>query len=74
MTDFKKHIRFDRIAVTNRWKRPKYSRNSDWVIVGVQEWWASHEDFCYKLCLFGIDFQFWFKRDFIQVLKSKKQL
>lgn len=57
-------IKFDRLSIMNRWKQHKYSRNCSWVILGFQVWWSGPESFCYKICLFGIDFQFWFKKIF----------
>jgi len=59
-------ITFDRLAIMNRWALKSYSRNCDWVVFGFHIWWSSPKSFCYKLCLFGLDFQFWFNREFIK--------
>ena len=61
----RKLIKYSRFALNNRWKRSRISRTDQWVIVGIQEYWASPNDFCYKLCFFGLDFCFWFRRDFV---------
>lgn len=62
----KEKISFDRMFINNRWKRKTYSRNCDWVMIGIAKNWSGPNDFCYKLCLFGIDLCFWFKREFIR--------
>jgi len=61
----KEKIRFERISLVNRWKQRSYSRNGDWVIVGIHQRYASYDSFCIKLCFFGLDLQIWFKKKFI---------
>ncbi len=61
----KTKIRFRRMVLMNRWKRA-YGRSGDWVIIGIQQWWASPDSFCYKLCFFGFDLQIWFKKTYIE--------
>ena len=61
----KEKIEFDRVSVINRWRMKKYSRNGDWVVFGLSKWWASFENYCWKISLFGVDVQIWFKRRFI---------
>lgn len=56
--------KFSRFILINRWKTKKYSRQCDWTIIGIQEWWAGPNDFCIKFCFFGIDLCFWFKKNF----------
>lgn len=53
--------KFHRFAFLNRWKE-RYP-NGDWVIFGFAKWWCFWDSYCYKICLFGLDFQFWFKRE-----------
>ena len=55
--------RFDRITFQNRWKQTKISRNSDWVIFGIQQWWFSPYEYEYRLCFFGFDMRIWMKRE-----------
>lgn len=55
---------FNRLSINNRWKKRRIQRSDNWVIIGIQLWWCSPYDYCYKICLLGIDFQFWFKRSF----------
>lgn len=57
----KPKVKLRRINLINRWK-DRYK--GDWVIFGLQIWWAGPEDFCYKLCFLGFDLQIWFKRIF----------
>lgn len=58
--------KYNRLSLVNRWKQKRYSRNCDWVIIGVSKWWHSVNDYCYKISFFGIDLQIWFKRCFKQ--------
>jgi len=58
----KDKVKFERISFLNRWKQKKYSRQCDWVIIGVQQWYSSWESYCYKLCFFGFDVHIWFKK------------
>lgn len=62
----KEKIKFNRIVLQNRWRQCRYSRNSDWVIIGVQRWYAGPEDFCYKIAFLGIELKIWFKKQFIK--------
>jgi len=57
--------KFNRFNINNRWKQSKIQRSDNWLIFGVQTWWASPYDYCYKIGLFGIDLQIWFKRSFL---------
>jgi len=56
--------KFKRLSLMNRWKLKSYSRNGDWVILGIHQWYASPTDYCYKICVFGFDLQIWFERHF----------
>ena len=56
--------KFERCILVNRWKEKKYSRNCDWVIIGIQQWHSGPDGFCYKLCFFGIDLHIWFEKSF----------
>lgn len=60
----KPKIKFRRFAFINRWNFKRRYNTSDWVIIGIQKWWAGPCDFCYKLCIFGFDFHIWFERIF----------
>ena len=40
----KEKIEFDRVSVINRWRMKKYSRNGDWVVLGLSKWWASFKN------------------------------
>lgn len=51
---------FDRLIVNNRWKRPYYSRSSNWVYFGVSTKWFNPTECEISLHFFGIDFRFWF--------------
>ena len=56
--------KLNRFVINNRWKRPKYSRQDSWTIIGITKWWSGVYDYCWKVCIFGVDFCFWFKREF----------
>jgi hypothetical protein len=56
--------KYEGLSLINRWKQKKHSRNCDWVIFGIQEWYSSPYDFCIKLCFFGIDLHIWFEKSF----------
>lgn len=53
--------KFDGFYLNNRWKRPYYSRPSEWVIFGLSTRYFSPDEYEYKISFFGIDFRFWFK-------------
>jgi len=57
---------FDTLVINNRWRKPIWSRSSDWVIVGVRQSYFSPSEYEISICFFGIDFRFWFKRELIQ--------
>lgn len=57
-------IKFRNISYGNRWLRSKWNRNGDWVIIGIQKWYAGPEDFCYGFYLLGLELRVWFKREF----------
>lgn len=38
-------------------------RNSDWTIIGIDEWWGGWDTFSYRLCFFGFELRFWFRRE-----------
>jgi hypothetical protein len=61
----KEIIKFDRLGLSNRWQQRKHSRTCNWTIIGISEWWFGPQDFCYKICFFGIDLHIWFKREWI---------
>jgi hypothetical protein len=54
---------FDRIVFSNRWKIGKYTRNGDWVILGIQKWFFSSREYEYRICFFGFDIRIWLKRE-----------
>lgn len=60
----KDKISFERIFFNNRWKQKKYSRNCDWVIIGISKNWFGPTSFCYKISFFGFDLNIWFLREF----------
>ena len=49
-----------------RWNWRWYTKYppDDWTIIGVSQWWFSPLEYRYTLCFFGLDLQFWFKREF----------
>jgi len=55
-------INFDGFHITNRWKKPIYSRNGAWVYFGISKFIFSPSDFEYIIHLFGIDLRFWFTK------------
>jgi hypothetical protein len=61
----KTKITYDRFYLQNRWRQKKYARNCDWTIIGLSTRWSSPNDFCYRISLFGLEFSFWFKREFL---------
>lgn len=61
----KYRVNFDRLRLTNRWKTPRYSRLSNWTIIGISERWSDPENFCFKFCFFGLDLNVWFRREFL---------
>jgi len=62
---------FDTLVINNRWRTPIWSRSSDWVIFGLRTRYFSPTEYEYSLCLFGIDFRLWFKRELIPNKDSK---
>lgn len=54
--------KFERLFVKNRFKEKKSRKDGDRVIFGVQKWWSSPDEYCYKFCFFGLEIHVWFKR------------
>ena len=54
--------KFDCLIINNRWKRPSYSRSSEWVFIGIGQRYFSPTEMEYYISFFGIDFRFWFDR------------
>jgi len=63
--------KIERIVINNRWKLKKYSRNGSWTIIGICKWYASWDNYCYKLCFFGIDLLVWIK--FFNVIENESK-
>lgn len=58
----KKHYhKLKQMRINWRWSN-KYPPD-DWTIIGVSQWWFSPTEYRYTLCFFGLDLQFWFKRE-----------
>lgn len=58
--------KFKEIIIRNRWMRPFYSRNGDWVILGLGKNYFSPIEYEYYIALFGIDIRFIFERIIIK--------
>jgi hypothetical protein len=56
---------FERLVFSNRWARPKLSREDDWLILGISKWWFSPEQFEYRIGFFGLQLRIWIKRTLI---------
>lgn len=57
--------KFERFHLNNRWKTPIYSRSGDWVMIGIGIRFFSPTEYEYYINCFGIDFRFWFVREWI---------
>jgi hypothetical protein len=57
----KRKLYYKRFHFYNRWVDKRYLRPSNWTYLGVLQRWASYDSMCYKICLFGLEFSFWFE-------------
>lgn len=57
MNDYK----YEYTTFQNRWRQPKYARNSEWLIFGIYKWWCGWDRFCYKLGFLGFEIKIWYK-------------
>lgn len=53
-----RHI-FDRIVFRSRWT-DKYTRGSDWTIIGIHQHWFGAGEYEYRFCFFGLEIHMWF--------------
>lgn len=56
--------KFDSLSFQNRWKTRRFSRNSEWLIVGAYKRWASVYKYAYIIGIGGLEMQIWIKREF----------
>lgn len=56
-----KHL-FQKITINNRWNKPYYQRNDDWIIFGISKKFFHTTKYEYMISLFGIDIRIWFER------------
>lgn len=57
---------FDSINFRNRWGINRWSRNCDWVIIGIHKWWCGSDLYSYQFCLLGFDMIIWIRRTRIE--------
>lgn len=46
----------------SRWADRKYFRDKNWTIMGISQKWLGCDSVSLRLCLFGFEIRFWFKR------------
>lgn len=59
----RRHRKFDRLVINNRWRTPKYTRDRNWLILGIGVRYWTILEYEYYISFFGVEFRFWFNKE-----------